>query len=86
VVHYKKGYLNKNHYVMDLINTLPGNSSVNTVRHATIEKAVFSLDSTDTPIDWLNSDHVKCVYCRSSLFCGYINDRICSGQLRVTSE
>jgi hypothetical protein len=27
--------------VMDLINALPGNSSVNTVQHATVEEAVF---------------------------------------------
>jgi hypothetical protein len=31
--------------VMDLINTLPGNSSVNTVQHATIEEAVFSVSA-----------------------------------------
>jgi hypothetical protein len=53
------------HTVRDLINALPGNSSVNTVQHATIEEAVFSVDPTDEPIDWLDSDHVICVYCRS---------------------
>jgi hypothetical protein len=26
---------------------------------------VFSVDPTDAPIDWLDSDHVICVYCRS---------------------
>jgi hypothetical protein len=41
--------------VKDLINALPGNSSVNTVQHATIEEAMFSLDS----------GHVICVCCRS---------------------
>jgi hypothetical protein len=51
--------------VMDLINALPGNSSVNTVQHATIEEAVFSVDPTDAPIDWLDNDHVICVYCSS---------------------
>jgi hypothetical protein len=51
--------------VTDLINTLPGNSSVNTVQHATIEEAVFSVDSTDAPINWLDRDHVICVYYRS---------------------
>jgi hypothetical protein len=51
--------------VTDLINALPGNSSVNTVQHATIEEAVFSVDSTDAPIDWLDSVHVICVYRRS---------------------
>jgi hypothetical protein len=51
--------------VMDLVNELQGNSSVNTVQHATIEEAVFSVVPTDAPIDWLDSDHVTCVYCRS---------------------
>jgi hypothetical protein len=51
--------------VMELSNALPGNSSVNTVQHATIEEAVFSVDPTDAPIDWLDSDHVICAYCRS---------------------
>jgi hypothetical protein len=47
------------------MNPLPGNSSVNTVQHATIKAAVFSVDSTDAPIDWLQNDYVICVYCRS---------------------
>jgi hypothetical protein len=51
--------------VMDLISALPGNSSVNTVQHAMIEEAVFSVDPTNAPIGWLDSDHVICVYCRS---------------------
>jgi hypothetical protein len=51
--------------VMDLINALPGDSSVNAVQHATIEEAVFFVDPADAPIDWLDSDHVICVYCRS---------------------
>jgi hypothetical protein len=46
------------HIVTGLINTLQGNSSVNTVQHATIEEAVFSVDLTNVPIDWLDSDHV----------------------------
>jgi hypothetical protein len=50
---------------MDLMNALPGNSSVNTVQHSTIEEAVFPVDPTDAPIDWLDSDHVICIYCRS---------------------
>jgi hypothetical protein len=45
---------------MDLMNALPSNSSVNTVQHATTEEAVFSVDPTDAPIDWLDSDHVMC--------------------------
>jgi hypothetical protein len=35
-----------------------------TVQHATIEEAVFSAVPTDAPIDWLDSDHVICIYCR----------------------
>jgi hypothetical protein len=40
---------------------LPGNSSVNTVQNATIEEAMFSLDLTDAPIDWLDNDHMMCL-------------------------
>jgi hypothetical protein len=47
--------------VADLMNALPGNSSVNTVQNATIEETVFSVDPTDVPIDWLDSDHVICL-------------------------
>jgi hypothetical protein len=43
---------------------LPCNSSVNTVQHATIEEAMFSVDLTNVPIDWPDSDHVICVYRR----------------------
>jgi hypothetical protein len=52
------------HIVTDLINALPGNSSVHTVQHATIE-GEFSVDLTDAPTDWQDSYHVICVYCRS---------------------
>jgi hypothetical protein len=31
--------------VTDLINALPGNSSVNTVQHATVEEPVFSVSA-----------------------------------------
>jgi hypothetical protein len=55
---------NKN-IVTDLINAFPGNSSVNMVQNATVDEAVFSVDPTDAPIDWLNSDHVICVYAMS---------------------
>jgi hypothetical protein len=60
---------------MNLMNALPGNSSVNTVQHATIEEAVFSEDWTDVPIDWLDSDHVACVYCRSMPVLRLYNER-----------
>jgi hypothetical protein len=46
----------------DLVNALPGNCSVNSVQHATIVEAVFSVDPTDALIYRLNSDHVTCVY------------------------
>jgi hypothetical protein len=49
---------------MDLIYALPSNSFVNTVQHATIEEAVFSVDPTNAPIDWLNNDQIICIYCR----------------------
>jgi hypothetical protein len=49
----------------DLNNALPGNTSVNKVQHATMKEAVFSVDPTDAPVDWLDSDHVICVYCKS---------------------
>jgi hypothetical protein len=48
-----------------MINALPGNRSANTVLHATIEEAMFSVDPTNAPIDWLDNDHVIFVYCRS---------------------
>jgi hypothetical protein len=44
---------------------LPCNSSVNTVQHTTVEESVFSIDPTDEAIDWLDSDHVICVYSMS---------------------
>jgi hypothetical protein len=50
---------------MDLINALSGNSFVNTDQHVTIEEAVLSVDPTDAPVDWLDSDHVIYVHCRS---------------------
>jgi hypothetical protein len=51
--------------VRDLINALPGNSYVHMFQHAKMEEAVFSVDPTDAPIDWLDSDHVTYIYCRS---------------------
>jgi hypothetical protein len=55
-----------------LVNALPGDSFVNTVQHATIEKAVFSVDPTEAPRDWLDSDHVTYVSCGACPFLGYI--------------
>jgi hypothetical protein len=34
--------------VTDLINALPGNSSVNTVQHTTIDETVFSMSSASS--------------------------------------
>jgi hypothetical protein len=65
----------------DLINELPGNSSVNTVQHATIEEAVFSVYPTDKPIDWLDSDHVILFAVGPCPFRGYIT-RAVSCKLR----
>jgi hypothetical protein len=36
--------------ITDLINALPGNSYVNTVQHATIDEAVFSMLSSSRPM------------------------------------
>jgi hypothetical protein len=47
--------------VTDLINALPSNSSVNMVQHETTEEAVFCVDPTDAPVDWLDNDHVICL-------------------------
>jgi hypothetical protein len=37
-------------YTTDLINAVPGNSSVNTVQHATIDEAVVSMSSAPRPV------------------------------------
>jgi hypothetical protein len=48
---------------------------------------VFSVDPTDTPIDWLDSDHVIRIYCRSMPVPGpYKSDIIRSAQLRVSRK
>jgi hypothetical protein len=39
-------------FVTDLINALPGNSSVNTVQHATTQEAVFSVSAV-TSQQWI---------------------------------
>jgi hypothetical protein len=46
---------------MDLINALPGNTSVNMLQQATIAETVFSIDLTNAPIDWLDINHVTCL-------------------------
>jgi hypothetical protein len=48
---------------MDLINALPGYSSVNMVQHTVIEEAVFYADMTYSPIDWVDGDVIiNCSY------------------------
>jgi hypothetical protein len=42
---YKLNYIVYKCIITDLINALPGNSSVNQVQHATIEEAVFSVSA-----------------------------------------
>jgi hypothetical protein len=51
--------------VTDLMNAMPGNSSVKMVQYATIKEAELSVDMTDAPIEWLVNDHVICICCRS---------------------
>jgi hypothetical protein len=54
-----------NYIVTNLINSLPGKNSLNTVQHTTIEEALFSVDLINALIDWLDRDHVIRVYYRS---------------------
>jgi hypothetical protein len=58
-------FLVLNHHCNGFDQRAASNSYVNTVQHATVEEAVFSVDLTDAPIDWLDSDHVIRIYCRS---------------------
>jgi hypothetical protein len=69
--------------VTDLIYALPDNSSAKTAQHATIEEAVFSVDPTYAPIDWLDSDHVICLYFRFMSVPRQYNE---SCELKVQSE
>jgi hypothetical protein len=53
--------------VTDLINALPGNSSANTVQHATIEEAVFSVSAvTSRSGGWWSHDMFPVMRVRSS--------------------
>jgi hypothetical protein len=72
--------------VTDFINALQGNSSVDTVQHATIEEAVFSVGPIDAPRDWLYNDHVICVSCEACPFLGYVSDIILSVEGRLSSR
>jgi hypothetical protein len=59
---------------MELINALPGNSSVNTVQYATTEEAVFRVCS-DVMQRW-GGGQVTCVSYDACPFLGYISDTI----------
>jgi hypothetical protein len=43
-------YRTRQNIVTDLINTLPGNISVNTVQYATLDEAVFFMSSAPRPV------------------------------------
>jgi hypothetical protein len=47
--------------------------------YGTVAEAVFSVEPTDAPIDWLDSGHVICVYCRSMSVPRLYNIVQCSG-------
>jgi hypothetical protein len=81
----------KDNIVTNLMNALAGNSYINTVQYATIEKTVFSVSAVTShnsrcrlrgklagqlaPMDWLDSDHMACVSCDAYLFLGYIREQ-----------
>jgi hypothetical protein len=74
------GYL----IVTDLINALPDNISANTVQHAKIEEAVFSVSAVTHVA--VGGGHVTCVSYDACPFLVYISDRILSVQGRVNSR
>jgi hypothetical protein len=47
---YEEKWITEYCIVMDLINALPGNSSINTVRHTTLDEAVFSMSPAPRPV------------------------------------
>jgi hypothetical protein len=54
------------HIVTDLISALPGNSSVDTVQHGTIEEAVFSVSAvTSRSGGWWSRDMFPGMHVRS---------------------
>jgi hypothetical protein len=69
--------------VRDLIKALSGNSSVNTVQQAKIQKAVFRVRGGHPAV---GGGHVTCVFSDACPFLGYISDRIHSVQGRVNSR
>jgi hypothetical protein len=56
------------------------------VQHATIEEAGFFVDPTDASIDWLDSDHVIYVYCRSMFVPRPYNESCGRIGIRTTEE
>jgi hypothetical protein len=76
--------LQSKHIVTDLINALPGNSSVNMALHAAIEEAVFFVSVvTSRSFGWWSHDVFFCDACP---FHGCISDRIRSDPGRVSSR
>jgi hypothetical protein len=67
----------KEHNLTDLMNALPGNSSVNTAQHATIEEAMFYVSAVTSQCGGYG--HVTCVSCDACPFLGYISDKIQGG-------
>jgi hypothetical protein len=61
-----ESYLQDHNIVMDLINALPGNSSVNTVQHATIEADVFSVSAVMSHSGWWSRDKFPVMRVHSS--------------------
>jgi hypothetical protein len=55
--------------VTDLINVLPGDTSVNTVQHATIDEAVFSMSSAPRPV-LLRDKSTRSLTCGMCSLCG----------------
>jgi hypothetical protein len=74
----------RNYILTNLVNALPDSSSVNMVQHATIEEAVFSVDPTEAPVDWRDSNHVIFVSFDSCPFRGYISKS--SGGFRAVTN
>jgi hypothetical protein len=62
--------------VMDLINVLPGNGSVNTLpRRCNNTTTLVAVAAASAPKDWLGSRHVTCVFSEACPGCMYINEQ-----------
>jgi hypothetical protein len=61
--------------VTNLINALPGNSSVNMVQHATIDEAVFSVLSASLPV-LVTDQSTHGLTCDTCFLCGLRHARV----------